>query len=145
MAGEKFRDYQFGFENQEEFVAAVNTFMQKRRESFNGDTDWLDELDESRRQAAVMNIESSRKRFEELEKAVENMPGLYSFVRGIYDEILQLEDDGLDELDIARRFLDRTGVIRPITQLIQNGLEESSWGYKFIQAFVNVKKTSKGE
>lgn len=144
MSEKKYSDYGFGFENYHEFSDTVQKYLEKERAGQMQSLDWIEALDEHAKEVALSAVESSRKSFDMLERAVDDLPGLYLFVKGIYDELVKLEQDPKlvclsaedRDLALAGKFLDRYEQIKPVTGLVEHGIGQK-WGYDFVQALVH--------
>ncbi len=116
--------------------------MNEIREGLDQDFSWTKDLEDHKKKTVLRMLENQKKELATLEARLKDIPELFNQVKGIYDEIVALEESGASQDEILRKFLaDREEEIMAIDGLLEHGLE-IGWGYIFIQGFLAERASS---
>lgn len=140
MVEKKYQEMPFGFESQEIFATAVSAYIQSIKEDIgDGDMSWADGLEERKKQRYLEMVQNRREEIALLEERSQDIPALFSQVKGFYDEMIALEQAGADRGKIAEEFVaNHDAEVIALGHLMEHGLKVT-WGYHFVQSFLAVR------
>lgn len=141
--GQKFKELPFGFNSVEDFVAVVNSYIDKKRIGLTSRLEGMEEMDERSRVILGRQVQGLQEELKALEERRKDPTAFYNQIKGIYETVTTLENQGVSQEEIGKRFLDDGLVdsVQPIKGFLESGLSQD-WGYHLVQAVLAAKMVS---